>query len=343
MYNVMKQFRRWIGFVSISPLLARGLLTAMLVLLIAAIDIFFTPTLHVGVFLYPVAILSALWWGGERGVVYITLIAWMLTLLEQWSNLGASYNDLQSRNRFIGAADHVAILLLLLLFGSACIYIARQQAKYQHAQESLTDLEAKLTSVIQLTPDALVLANTKGHIVFWNAGAKRMFGYTEEEALGQSLTMIMPSRYREDHLKGFRRVCETGATKLIGNTIEVSGLRKSGVEFPVELSLASWQSKGERFFSAFLRDLTERKRMETRQAVQLAISQVLMESETVEQAGSRILHSVGRLTDWEVGLIWLLEPRTDTLRCATVWEKAARPLSEVFLRHSNKKIFQRGM
>ena len=332
----------WIKPFKLLPLSWHSLLTATLLGTIALIDVWLTPTLHVGVFLYPVSILTALWCGGERAVLYTTCAAVLLTLFEQWAHPVRPY-EAEIPMQYIGMLNHVASVLLLVLFGSACVYIARQQATYQHAQESLTDLEAKLTAVVQLTPDALVLANAEGHIVFWNTGAEKMFGYRAEEALGQLLTMIVPPRYREAHAKGFQRICETGESKLIGRTVELHGLRKGDKEFPLELSLATWHAKGMRFFSAFLRDLTERKRHETRQAIQLAISQVLMEAQTVEQAGRQILQSVGHLADWEVGLIWLLDPRQETLRCATVWEKSAKPALENFLHHSLVTTFSAGI
>jgi PAS domain S-box-containing protein len=332
----------WFRLLKIPRLLPYKLLTVALLASIATLDIVLTPTLHAGVFLYPVAILTALWWGGERAVFYATGLAFLLTVMEQWFHPIASFN-VETANLLIGTINRVSSLLLLVLFGSACVWIARQQTKYIHAQDSLTDLEAKLTSVIQLTPDALILANDEGNIVFWNSSAVTMFGYSEEEALGQPLTSIMPKRYRESHVQGLRRVCETGESRLIGRSTELSGLHKDSTEFPIELSLATWQTKGTRFFSAFLRDLTSRKRLETRQAVQLAISQVLMEAETVEQAGVRILQAVGRLTDWEVGLIWLLDHRTQTLRCATVWEKSTRQALEQFLRQSLVTTFSSGV
>lgn len=325
------------------PFLSWGsLLTGFLLGAIALLDVWLTPTLHVGVFLYPVSILTALWWGGERAVLYTTCVAVFLTLWEQWAYPGATYG-VESPTQYIGYMNHVATLLLLILFGTTCVYLARQQAIHRHAQESLTDLEAKLTAVVQLTPDALVLANVHGHIVFWNAGAHKLFGYSEEEALGQPLALIIPPRYRDAHDEAFQRLCQTGESKLIGRTIELHGLRKGGKEFPVELALATWHAKGTRFFSAFLRDLTERKRHETRQAIQLAISQVLMESQTVEQAGRQILQSVGHLADWEVGLIWLLDARQQALRCATVWEKRPKPALENFLQHSLVTPFASGI
>lgn len=318
-------------------LLALGLIAA-----IATIDIVLTPTLHLGVFLYPLAILSGLWWGGERAVWYVTALAFILTLFEQWSNPTASFH-IETWGPLIGTTNRISSLLLLVLFCGACVWIARQQARFLHAQESLTDLEARLTAVVQLIPDALVLANADGNIVFWNNSAATMFGYSEEEALAQPLTILMPKRFQEAHLQGFRRVCETGESKLIGTPVELNGLRKNHTEFPIELSLATWQTKGSRFFSGFLRDLTDRKRLEARTAVQLAISQVLIEAESAEQAGSNILQAVGRLTDWEVGLIWLLDQRTKTLRCATVWEKAPRENLDAFLQQSLVTTFSEGI
>jgi len=336
------QIRTWADMFRLPPLSWRSLLTVILLAAIAALDLWLTPTLHVGVFLYPVSILTALWWGGERGVLYTTCAAVLLALFEQWANPNASYS-FQTSAHYIGFMNHIATLLLLTLFGSACIHIARQQATYQHAQESLTDLEAKLSAVVQLTPDALILSKADSHIIFWNAGAEKLFGYTKEEALGQPLSLIIPPRYRDAHAAGVRRVCQTGESKLIGRSLELNGLRKGGKEFPLELSLATWHAKGMRFFSAFIRDLTERKRHETRQAIQLAISQILMESQTVEQAGRQILQSVGHLTDWEVGLIWLLDSREQALRCATVWEKSTKPALEDFLRQSLVSTFSSGV
>jgi PAS domain S-box-containing protein len=332
--------REWLTLFQF-PALA-SVLTVVLITVIAILDIWLTPAWHVGVFLYPVSILTVLWWGGERAVMYTTGATLLLTLYEQWVHPNASYS-IEKPAQYIGLVNHVASLLALLLFGSACVYIARQQAIHRHAQESLTDLESKLTAVVQLTPDALVLANANGDIVFWNAGAQKIFGYTEQEALGQPLTVIIPPRYREAHSQAFARICQTGESKLIGRTIELHGLRRGGKEFPLELSLATWHAKGTRFFSAFLRDLTERKRHETRQAIQLAISQVLMESQTVEQAGRQILQSVGQLAEWEVGLIWLLDARQQALRCATVWEKTTKPALEDFVQHSLATEFSSGV
>ncbi len=332
----------WFSQPEIQRRLPYSVLTVALLAFIATLDIVLTPTLHVGVFLYPVAIITALWWGGRRAVLSATGLAFLLTVLEQWFQPIVSDN-VETANLLIGRINQVSSLLLLVLFGSVCAWIAQQQTKYIRAQESLADLEAKLTSVVLLTPDALILANDQGNIVFWNASAVTMFGYSEQEALGQPLTVLMPERYRESHVQGLRRVCQTGESRMIGRPTEFRGLRKDNSEFPIELSLATWQTKSSRFFSAMLRDLTSRTHLETRQAVQLVISQVLMESETLEQAGPRILQAVGLLTDWEVGLIWLLDPHSKTLRCTTIWEKSTRQAHDRFIQNSRVTTFSSGV
>jgi len=91
-----------------------------------------------------------------------------------------------------------------------------------------------------------------------------MFGYTEEEALGKSLTFLMPERYRAPHQAALERVRSTGQQRVKGETVELHGLRKDGTEFPVEISLpyAAWKKGNETFYSAIIRDATARKSLE---------------------------------------------------------------------------------
>ena len=122
--------------------------------------------------------------------------------------------------------------------------------------------EAKFYSVAQSMNDAMISSDSSGKINFWNPAAVIIFGYQEEEVLGQSLTMIMPERYREAHLKGMERLQSGGESRLIGKTTELFGLKKDGTEFPLELSLAQWEAGNEIFYTGLFRDITERKQAE---------------------------------------------------------------------------------
>ena len=128
--------------------------------------------------------------------------------------------------------------------------------------EFLESSERRLRSVVETAADAIITADGKGNIVFWNEGPQNIFGYSADELIGKPLTTIMPERFHEAHRKGLARVLSTGETKLVGKTVEMDALRKDGTEFPVELSLATWRTRDEVFFTALCRDITERKRAE---------------------------------------------------------------------------------
>ena len=118
-----------------------------------------------------------------------------------------------------------------------------------------------MEAIVASAADAIVTADENGNIQTWNPSAEAMFGYTESEVVGQSLTMIVPEQFREAHSEGMARVVGTGETKIIGHTVEVLGLHKRGNEFPIELSLATWLDGEQRFFSGIIRDITERTAM----------------------------------------------------------------------------------
>jgi len=131
--------------------------------------------------------------------------------------------------------------------------------KNKQAQSALLASEQRFQAVFQTAQDAIVLANQQGRIVSWNPAAESMFGYTAEEIFGQSLTLIMPARYREAHLKGLARFQATGKAHVLGATVSLHGLRKNGQEFPIELSLNSWRNGSDSSFSGFIRDVSGRE------------------------------------------------------------------------------------
>ncbi|MDP9133166.1 MAG: PAS domain S-box protein [Nitrospirota bacterium] len=145
------------------------------------------------------------------------------------------------------------------------------------AKEALTASEDRFREVVQTAPDAIVLADEEGHILSWNSAAERLFGYADEEVLGQFLTTIMPERYRPDHQRALERVRATGDVRLKGVVVNLHGLHKSGREFPIEMSLSSWISGGQRVYCGIVRDITARKEAEARLLQQQIEQQVLLD------------------------------------------------------------------
>jgi PAS domain S-box-containing protein len=132
--------------------------------------------------------------------------------------------------------------------------------KVERAEQSLTESEHRFQSLVESATDAIILANGRGIVISWNRAASRLFEYSAEEILGQPLTVLMPERYRLAHERGLARIEATGTGRLIGSVVELHGLRKSGEEFPIELSLATWKTANGSYYSGIIRDISERKK-----------------------------------------------------------------------------------
>ena len=139
--------------------------------------------------------------------------------------------------------------------------------KIEKAHHALQESESRFQAVFHTAQDAIVLANHQGRIMSWNPAAESMFGYITEEIFGQPLTLIMPTRYREAHIKGMERLQSTGKARVLGTTLSLHGLRKNGQEFPIELSLNSWNNGEHPSYSGFIRDISFRESVGTIQKV----------------------------------------------------------------------------
>jgi PAS domain S-box-containing protein len=128
--------------------------------------------------------------------------------------------------------------------------------------EALKESESKFRSVAQSANDAIISSDKNGHIVFWNSAAQRMFGYTESEIMGRPLTDLMPQNFRQAHQRGLSTYPSKSESRIIGKTVEMVGLTKEGMKFPIELSVSSWNTGKDIFFAGIIRDISERKQFE---------------------------------------------------------------------------------
>ncbi|HUD58633.1 MAG TPA: PAS domain S-box protein, partial [Acetobacteraceae bacterium] len=128
-----------------------------------------------------------------------------------------------------------------------------------HASES-----ALLRSILETVPDAMVVIDHRGIVQSFSRAAERLFGYTPAEVCGHNVKLLMPSPYRDQHDGYLDRYLTTGERRIIGIGRVVVGLRKDGSTFPMELSVGEVNQNGQRLFTGFVRDLTERQRNERR-------------------------------------------------------------------------------
>jgi PAS domain S-box-containing protein len=108
--------------------------------------------------------------------------------------------------------------------------------------------------------DGIVSMDHNGNVIGWNAQAEHIFGYSCEQALGHDMAeLIVPPAYRERHKQGLSRFLATGTSNVIGTRIEITGLRADASEFPMELTIGALKQKDGYFFSAYVRDISERR------------------------------------------------------------------------------------
>jgi PAS domain S-box-containing protein len=139
---------------------------------------------------------------------------------------------------------------------------ADERQQLRRVNEALRHSEERLRKLTESANDAIVSADEQGRIISWNPAAALLFGHTSEEVMGRPLTLLMPERYRQAHEKGLERLRTTGEARLLGRTVELEGLGRDGVEFPVELSLAAWQTEEGRFYTGIIRSISERHQLE---------------------------------------------------------------------------------
>jgi len=202
-------------------------------------------------------------------------------------------DDDEARARGLEAGDD---LILKPFDPREVLSRVERQVTVSKVRTALRESEAKFRSVMESAIDAIISGDAEGRIRSWNSAATALFGFAEEEVIGEPIEIIIPERYRQDHRDGVRRVSSGGPSRAIGKTVELAALRKDGTEFPVELSLATWFLDDQRYYTGIIRDITERKQAEQkfRSVTESAIDAIISADHTGEiiswnRAATRIL------------------------------------------------------
>lgn len=205
------------------------------------------------IFMVPGVVVGAL--GGFRPAMVATVVAVAGGILsDQWTG-EMRFGDWVAAGVFL-------IMGSVLATGGA--WLKRSRDREQSSRATLARREAHLTSIIQTVPDAMIVIDEAGIIRDFSETAERQFGWSASEALGRNVSILMPSPYREAHDGYLQRYYATGERRIIGIGRVVVGERKDGSTFPMELAVAEMSLAEGRFFTGFVRDLTERQQTETR-------------------------------------------------------------------------------
>jgi two-component system CheB/CheR fusion protein len=129
-------------------------------------------------------------------------------------------------------------------------------------EQALRESEAKARAIVETTVDGIITIDDRGRIQSFNEAAEDIFGYDEEEVLGENVKILMPSPYREEHDGYIRSYHETGRRRIIGIGREVTGRRKDGSTFPMDLAVSEVNLADSHLFTGIVRDISERRRLE---------------------------------------------------------------------------------
>jgi two-component system, LuxR family, sensor kinase FixL len=234
----------------------------------------------------------------------------------------ANYSKLTLIN---GAA--FALIGIGVAWGGEILHRSRRRATLM-TRDALAR-EAHLQSILDTVPEAMIVIDENGVMQSFSSAAERLFGYQSAQALGQNVKVLMPSPYRENHDAYLQRYKTTGERRIIGIGRVVVGQRKDGTTFPMELAVGEMKSGDNRFFTGFIRDLTERQKTEARlqelQSELVHISRLTAMGEMASTLAHELNQPLSAISNYLKGSRRLLEGRDDEKSTMTrdALEKAA--------------------
>lgn len=183
------------------------------------------------------------------------------------------------------------------------------------ANAALQLREDHLRSILATVPDAMIVIDERGLIQSFSTAAETLFGYKASEVIGQNVRLLMPSPYRNEHDAYLQRYLTTGERRIIGLGRTVTGMRKDGSTFPMELAVGEMHPGTGRFFTGFCRDLTERHRTEARMQEQQQELLHMARFTALGEMASTLAHEINQpltaITNYLKGSRRLLEKSKD--------------------------------
>lgn len=252
------------------------------------------------------ALLVAAGVGGFGPGLVATALATVLGILDSRVHPGFPAAEIIHPVIFVTAGCVIA-------WGGEQLLRSRMQASASTA-EALAR-EAHLQSILDTVPEAMIVIDERGIIQSFSSAAERLFGYTPAEILGTNVKRLMPTPYREDHDNYLDRYLQTGQRRIIGIGRVVVGERKDGSTFPMELAVGEMRSSDQRFFTGFIRDLTERQQTEARlqelQSELVHMSRLTAMGEMASMLAHEINQPLSAIANYLKGSRRLIEDHSD--------------------------------
>lgn len=231
--------------------------------------------------------------------------------------------------------EDVRVMTSLANFTAAALQLKGALAATEAERTRLQRSEEKLqfqATMLQNVRDSVIFTDLAGKILYWNEGARQIFGYTAEEALGKTLALLNPDQSQEEIATQLKSILE-------GNDYHGAwqGRRKDGTRIWVDVRTTVMRdAQGQPIgFLGIFQDITERRRTERRLAGQHALTRILSDAATLAEAAPKLLQAIGESLGSELGTLWCVDREAQALRCVEVWQARATafPAFEAASRH----------
>jgi len=267
--------------------------------------------------IYVGVMMTALWITDRRLIVALAVLGTLFLTLGYLYSPPTPLPRLSVQvGRTLAIATIWLVAILALRYQSSRAELLQSEAVLIQAQRAAEAGQARLRSILETAPEAIITIDEHGIVDSFSASAERLFGYEADEVVGRNVAILMPSPYRERHDEFISRYLRTGDRRIIGIGRVVEAQRKDGTIFPMELAVGEVVIGAERTFTGFVRDLSQRQRME----------QELRQSQRMEAVGQLtggIAHDFNNLLTVIIGNLEMLEPRIEKDSKAVSWLREA--------------------
>ena len=257
----------------------------------------------------------------------------------------------------LGAVDFlvkplVPVVLRAKVKGFVDLYLATERVRRQEGQlrrvqqgeydRAVREGEARRAAIVETALDCIIAIDHRDRVVEFNPAAERTFGFQRADVLGKPMAdLIVPPALREQHHRGMERYLATGEGPVLNRRVEVTALRADGTEFPVELAITPTVVGGSPVFTAYLRDISDRRDRDRRRTARLAVTHALAQAGSVGAAATGILRSVCEGLGWDVGALWMVDRADGVIRCVEVW-RSPGVRAEAFEAATRRAAFGQG-
>ena len=269
---------------------------------------------HPGFLIFVPSILAAALLGGSGPAVVVTVLSLGAGLVLAGPGLTGRPADLIETAIFVVLGPAIA-------YGGWRVQRAARVAA--QGLRGLEEREAHLQSILATVPDGMIVIDERGRMYSFSAAAERLFGWKSEEVLGRNVSMLMPAPYREAHDGYVDRYLVTGERRIIGIGRVVVGERKDGSTFPMELAVGEMRSGAHRYFTGFVRDLSERqateRRLQDMQSELVHVSRLTSMGEMASALAHELNQPLSAIANYMKGSVRLLdapEPNREKIKGA---------------------------